>query len=475
MAPKPKTGTKTTASKPKGPSNPELDFNNNKNTFLFKTPGAYDKFHDKFSAKNACELFHALRNEKSRRIYDFVIQFPEFWKFTGLLAISDPGYETLIRLFYANATFNDQTYQVTSWLFGNPVVINPSTLCEWFGLEVNQDQECFYHRRQNEWLGDESYEQMCEYMHGDPPYHNLTNFEPRQRIVFHFVNNILAPVAALKTNLERRNIYLLRHLWYKSKSINIPFLIYHHMQYFSQIGNLPYGNILTWICNKLNIEIPRAIKINPLEKVPNHDLLDLDRYANSYNLKPFLCDFEPYGFFTLKKRKVYHSFPPLNEHGQPLWPPNTESKTPESLARALRALNSPVDPAPENPNPPIETAFNHEPPLAPEVDHHDLDDDDAVDFDYTTGTTDQVLRAMARRQTRDLAAILDGQQELRIRQDESEARFADFTQQHNLMYNDLRRIQQENFQTLLSAFNSRYAPGSSSSNPNPSDFGGPAE
>jgi hypothetical protein len=230
------------------------------------------------------------------------------------------------------------------------------------------------------------------------------------------------------------------------------------MQYFSQIGNLPYGNLLTWICNKLNIVIPRVILINPLEKVPNHDLLDLDRYAKQYNLKPYLwCDFDTYGFFTLNKRKVYHYFPALNERGQPLWPPNTESKTPDSLARALRALNPQANPDLRNPNP--------NPPLAPEVEHHDLDDDDAVDFDYTTGTTDQVLRAMARRQTQDLAALHDGQQELRIRQDANESCLAAFIQQHNQMYQDLRRIQQDNFQTLLSAFNSRYAPGSSSRNP----------
>ena len=103
------------------------------------------------------------------------------------------------------------------------------------------------------------------------------------------------------------------------------------MQYFSQIGNLLYGNLLTWICNKLNIVIPRVILINPKENVPNHD----------------------------------------------------------------------------------------------------LDDDDAVDFDYTTGTTDQVLRAMVRRQTRDLTALHDGQQELRIRQDENESRLTDFIQRHN--------------------------------------------
>jgi hypothetical protein len=289
--------------------------------YLFANIFSKEKY-ESMLKRSLAICFHAWRTGTNGHIYDEMMEYAKFWSFEKLLERNEKPLDTVTRLFYANMRSSEPSNEseIKTFLFGQEIILTPEILADWFGLSNNPDHELFYLEHGESLAKNDVLERAIKSK--DPRYF-VTNWVPMQRIVFHLINNILIPVIKGKTNLERRSAYLLRHLWYKSKTFNVPNFILHHMRYsWSKAKmSLPYGNLILFICEKLKIEIPPIFKRQAGKNLDllNPKLLTRYHYAKLGGIyRPIKC--------------AYFEFPTLNEDGKPNWPRSERTYDFDSIA-----------------------------------------------------------------------------------------------------------------------------------------------
>lgn len=148
---------------------------------------------------------------------------------------------------------------LSSYVCGKEIILSPSTVAQF--LEIPNDGEETYILRG--WPScatkiADKYKTLFDRKNRARASLYCSHLPALHRLIFLFINNILVPKAAIKTNIEWGPMYYLRHpIQLDEKKFNMPYIILRHMKsaFQSTVSLLPYAHLIHKIIRLNGIQI----------------------------------------------------------------------------------------------------------------------------------------------------------------------------------------------------------------------------
>lgn len=232
------------------------------NRYLFRDIVAFENFIGQFQVRKLCNCYYFDKSNVTFRHPEDnqTIAYLQHWSWESLINCFEPYTEILAQTFYANLTFVENPFLVSSWVCGKEIRMSLENIARWLNLP-NEGEETYLLRN---WLRDtvelaDSYKKWFDKSNIVGASLYASHLPSLHRLLFIFINNILIPKSKIKTNIEHGLMYYLHHLiQLDEKRFNIPYIIIRHMQsvFISKVALLPYAHVIHRIIKLNGIEIP---------------------------------------------------------------------------------------------------------------------------------------------------------------------------------------------------------------------------